>query len=81
MLTRLLPWFHAIKNWLFATFGPDRKHVAFAASAAPTSTTPGARVIEFYVPETFQAPQRRWLPPEVRGKVIEFSARGVKKSA
>jgi hypothetical protein len=82
MLTLLVLWFYSIKNRLFATFGYFRPRAASTAfTSAASSCAPGARVIEFYVPETFQAPQRRWLPPEVRGKVIEFSARRVKKSA
>jgi hypothetical protein len=81
MLIRLVPWFHAIKNWLFAVFGHKRP-AAFAASAScASSSASGARVIEFYVPATFQSPQRRLFPSQARGKVIEFSARGVKKSA
>ena len=40
-----------------------------------------ARVIEFYIPATFQRPERRWIPPEARGKLIEFPGRGKRKSA
>jgi hypothetical protein len=47
----------------------------------PKSSAPRGRVIEFYVPATFQRPERRWLPPEARGKLIEFPKRGVRKSA
>ena len=75
MLTRLVPWFRAIKNWLFAVFGHDRRPAASATCAS------GGCVIQFYIPETFQASQRPWSPPQARGKLIEFSARGVKKSA
>jgi hypothetical protein len=38
-----------------------------------------AQVIEFYVPDRFRK-KVRWVPPERRGKVIEFPA-DVKKSA
>lgn len=75
MLIPFVPWFQAIRNWLFAVFGHDRPPAASARCAS------GARVIEFHVPETFQLPQRRWLPAEARGKVIDFSTRGVRKSA
>jgi hypothetical protein len=78
MLTRLVPWFHAVKNWLFAVFGHDRPSAASAASVLCAS---GARVIEFHVPETFHAPQRAWHTPQARGKLIEFSTRRVTKSA
>ena len=30
-----------------------------------------AKVIEFYVPSIFRK-RARWIPPELRGKVIEF---------
>jgi hypothetical protein len=46
-----------------------------------TSAASGARVIEFYVPATFQLPERRWIPLESRGKLIEFPRSRVKKSA
>jgi hypothetical protein len=52
-----------------------------AASGPGAASSSGGRVIEFYVPATFQLPERRWLPPEERGKLIEFPARGVRKSA
>lgn len=55
--------------------GPDASSVSSAASRS------GARVIEFYVPATFQLPARHWIPPEARGKLIEFPGRGVRKSA
>jgi hypothetical protein len=38
-----------------------------------------AKVIEFYVPERFRK-TRPWIPPEQRGKVIEFPS-AEKKSA
>ena len=31
-----------------------------------------AKLIEFYVPATFQPPQTRWTPAELRGKIINF---------
>ncbi len=31
-----------------------------------------AQVIEFYVPDRFRKKKTRWVPPEQRGKVIEF---------
>jgi len=30
-----------------------------------------ARVIEFYLPQDFK-PMARWVPPDRRGKVVEF---------
>jgi hypothetical protein len=39
-----------------------------------------AKIIEFYVPATFQRKPNNWVPPEHRGKVIPFGARE-KKSA
>ena len=38
-----------------------------------------ARVIEFRVPATFQAPKKRWLAE--RGKLIQFPLRGVLRRA
>jgi hypothetical protein len=38
-----------------------------------------AKVIEFYIPTRFHK-KVAWIPPKVRGKVIEFSSQ-VKKSA
>lgn len=38
-----------------------------------------AKVIEFYVPTRFRK-NGKWVPPEQRGKVIEF-VRDMKKSA
>jgi hypothetical protein len=38
-----------------------------------------ARVIEFYIPSTFSK-RVKWLPPEQRGKVLEFRL-PAKKSA
>jgi hypothetical protein len=31
-----------------------------------------AQVIEFYVPDRFRKRKTHWVPPEQRGKVIEF---------
>ena len=31
-----------------------------------------AKLIEFYVPAKFQPSKKRWTPPELRGKIIEF---------
>jgi hypothetical protein len=38
-----------------------------------------AKIIEFYVPSNFRK-NDKWIPPEERGKVIEFSP-PTKKSA
>ena len=38
-----------------------------------------AKVIEFYIPNTFQK-KATWIPSEQRGKVIEFCLQ-IKKSA
>jgi hypothetical protein len=38
-----------------------------------------AKVIEYYVPQGFRRPAR-WIPPDQRGKIIEFSV-PQKKSA
>jgi hypothetical protein len=38
-----------------------------------------AKVIEFYIPDRFKTTVK-WVPPERRGKVIEFPA-AVRKSA
>ncbi len=38
-----------------------------------------AQVIEFYIPDRFRK-KAKWVPPEVRGKVLEFPAQ-IKKSA
>jgi hypothetical protein len=39
-----------------------------------------AQVIEFYVPDRFRKKKVRWVPPEQRGKVIEFPSE-IKRSA
>jgi hypothetical protein len=31
-----------------------------------------AKLIEFYVPASFQPPKSRWTPAELRGKIIDF---------
>ena len=38
-----------------------------------------AKIIEFYIPNSFQK-KVAWIPPQQRGKVIEFCV-DVKKSA
>jgi len=40
-----------------------------------------AKLIVFYVPENFQKPKKQWTPEELRGKIINFSAGTVSKSA
>jgi hypothetical protein len=49
-------------------------------TVAPEGLTPPvAKVIKFYIPTKF--PKRvKWLPPQQRGKVIEFSLK-TKRSA
>lgn len=83
MFTLLVPWFNVITNWLFVAPGDlaPTANAPCVASAPSPSCASGARVIEFHVPATFQLPERRWLPPEARGKLIEFPTRGVRKSA
>jgi hypothetical protein len=68
MLFLRVPWLHAIVDRIVAFFG-QRAQVS------------RARMIEYHVPENFQTPQRLWPPGEDRGKLIEFSARGGRKSA
>lgn len=68
MLIQIVPWLFAGASWQILVPGPN-----------PTASSP--RVIQFHVPLTFQAPEKRWLPPEARGKLIEFPAGGVRKSA
>jgi len=72
MLIPLVP-----TNFQLVTAGDDDRLVS-GAGGSPQS---GGRVIEFYVPATFQLPERRWIPPEARGKLIQFPARNVRKSA
>jgi hypothetical protein len=67
MLIPLLPWLHAIITC----------QCPVSAHAQPSAS--GVRVIEFHVPENFQGPERRWLPSEARGKLVEFPARNVRK--
>jgi hypothetical protein len=38
-----------------------------------------AKIIEFYIPSTFRK-KEKWIPPENRGKIIEFSLQ-TRKSA
>jgi hypothetical protein len=40
-----------------------------------------AKLIRFYVPANFQPSQKRWTPPELRGKIIEFRIAAKRKSA
>ena len=40
-----------------------------------------AKLIEFYVPASFQRPKTRWTPEELRGKIIDFPAGTNRKSA
>lgn len=67
MLFLRVPWLYAILKRLSAFFSPR-------VPASP------ARMIEYHVPENFQMSPRLWRP-EGRGKLIEFSARGARKSA
>jgi hypothetical protein len=39
-----------------------------------------AQVIEFYIPAGFRA-KARWVPAEVRGKIIQFPTMAMKRSA
>ena len=39
-----------------------------------------ARVIEFYVPQSFK-PKRQWVLADQRGKVVQFPRPAVKRSA
>ena len=38
-----------------------------------------AKVIEFYIPDNSRK-SMKWVPPELRGKIIEFASQ-IKKSA
>ena len=40
-----------------------------------------AKLIEFYVPANFQLSKKQWTPEELRGKIINFPAGTVRKSA
>jgi hypothetical protein len=40
-----------------------------------------ARLIPFYVPQSFTPPKRQWRAPEQHGKIIEFQRSAIKKSA
>ena len=68
MLFLRVPWLHAVVNRIVAFFG-RRAHLS------------RARMIEYHVPENFQTQQRLRLPGERRGKLIEFSGRGARRSA
>jgi hypothetical protein len=57
MLIPLVPWLHTITEWQFWTLDDPALE---------------ARVIEFRVPADFRAPERRWLPADARGRLIEF---------
>ena len=86
MWTLFEPWSCFFMTWFFAASGDGEPAAAPASDGVSTESSgaagiSGTRVIEFYVPATFQLPERRWIPEEARGKVIEFPARGVRKSA
>jgi hypothetical protein len=40
-----------------------------------------ARLIQFYVPQSFKPPKRQWVPLKQRGKIIPFRSGVMKKSA
>jgi len=40
-----------------------------------------AKLIEFYVPANFPLPNKQWTPEKLRGKIINFPAGTVRKSA
>jgi hypothetical protein len=40
-----------------------------------------AQLIQFYIPASFKSPKARWMRLDQRGKVIEFPAAAMKKSA
>jgi len=40
-----------------------------------------AKLIQFHIPASFHAPKTRWIPPELRGKVIVFPTSPSRKSA
>jgi len=40
-----------------------------------------ARLIQFHVPQNFKPPQRKAVPLEQRGKIIQFQNAAIKKSA
>ena len=79
MWVPFVPWINSITGCFFAAPGGDAQLPS--ASEASSPGAPAGRVIEFYVPAIFQLPERRWVPAEERGKLIEFSASSVKKSA
>ena len=67
MGANLLPWNAAV--WLQARTSATEKKVGMIM----------AKVIEFYIPNSFRK-KLAWIPPEQRGKVIEFCPE-IKKSA
>jgi len=69
MLVPRVPWLHAFLNWTSSLFIRRRASLSLAP------------MIRFQVPANFQTPHRRLIPAEARGKLIEFSARKVRKSA
>jgi len=62
---RLLRWLLKNARWLWAAGKEDVM----------------AKLIEFYVPANFQSPKKQWTPEELRGKIINFHAGTVRKSA
>jgi hypothetical protein len=40
-----------------------------------------AKLLEFYIPANFQLSSKQWTPEELRGKIINFPAGTVRKSA
>jgi hypothetical protein len=68
MLFLRVPWLRALVTRLLSFF-------------APRPQVSRARMIEYHVPENFQTQQRLRLPGERRGKLIEFSGRGARRSA
>jgi hypothetical protein len=40
-----------------------------------------AKLIEFYVPANFPLSNKQWTPEELRGKIINFPAGTVRRSA
>jgi len=40
-----------------------------------------AKLIEFYIPANFPLSKKQWTPEELRGKIINFPAGTVRKSA
>lgn len=40
-----------------------------------------AKLIEFYIPVNFQLSNKQWTPEELRGKIINFPAGIIRRSA